>query len=194
MRVGLFFGSFNPIHHGHLIIANSLVQEGYVEQVWLVVSPQNPFKSQNELAPFEHRLKMCRLATEGQSHIQVSDIESRLPQPSYTYRTLETLQAQYPKHDFALIMGSDTYATVPLWKKPDYILKHMIVVYPRPHHELYALFRPHHLYLRHLPLLHISATTVRNYVQKGRDITYFVPEKVRDYILTHRLYTVPAQP
>ena len=116
MKIGLFFGSFNPVHHGHLIIAQHLLGETDLEQIWMVVSPQNPFKQSNQLLNEYQRLHLVRLATEKTSDIRAVDIEFRLPKPSYTINTLTYLQEKYPQHTFSLIMGSDSIQNLPKWK------------------------------------------------------------------------------
>ena len=137
MKVGLYFGSFNPIHHGHLIIANYLLQNSDLDQVWLVVSPQNPFKQSASLLNSYNRLNLVQLAIEGESKLKASDIEFRLPQPSYTVNTLAYLQEKYPTHQFAIIMGSDSFENLAKWKNYEFILQHCtIYVYRRPGHEV----------------------------------------------------------
>ena len=127
MKVGLYFGSFNPIHHGHLIIANYMVQQTPLDQVWFVVSPQNPLKPSGVLLNEYHRLYLVQMAIEGESKLKATDIEFRLPKPSYTVTTLAYLQEKYPLHEFAIIMGSDSFENLPRWKNYEHILRNFHV-------------------------------------------------------------------
>ena len=180
MKIGLYFGSFNPVHAGHLIIANHLLNETDIERVWFVLSPQNPFKINNSLLNEYDRLHLLRTATEQDPRIRVSDIEFNLPKPSYTSVTLAHLAEKYPEHSFSIIMGSDSAQNLHKWKNADWIMKHYsIYVYMRPGFDLPektdAAFTP-----VQAPLLEISATHIRNLVQQGKSIRYLVPEKVRE--------------
>ena len=133
MKIGLLFGSYNPIHIGHLIIANYMANHTELDKVWLVVSPQNPFKKYGDLINTYDRLEMARLATDNADNIQVSDVELKMPQPSYTIDTLAVLAEKYPQHEFALIMGSDNLVSLPKWKNYRLILRdYRIFVYPTP--------------------------------------------------------------
>jgi nicotinate-nucleotide adenylyltransferase len=189
MKVGLYFGSFNPIHHGHLIIANYILQHADLDQVWFVVSPQNPFKQSASLLNAYHRLALVQLAIEAEPKLKASDIEFRLPQPSYTVNTLAYLQEKYPTHEFAIIMGSDSFENLARWKNYEYILQHCpIYVYRRPGHEVKITFANANIVVQEAPLLQISATYIRNNIKQGRSIRYLVPEKVLEEIERNGYY------
>src|SRR5688500_10385278 len=140
MRIGLYFGSFNPIHTGHCIIASYICDNTGIDQVWFVVSPQNPFKSSSNLLNEYHRLHMVNLAIDGDNRLMASDIEFKLPRPSYTIDTLTYLQEKYPANDFSLIIGSDSLQNLHKWKNGDLIMSNYKVdVYPRPGFEVYGV-------------------------------------------------------
>ena len=137
MKTGLFFGSFNPIHVGHLIIANHVLNETDVEKIWFIVSPQNPFKNESTLLNEYHRLHLVRLATENDNRIKASEIEFGLPRPSYTVDTLAYLSEKFPDNEFSIIMGSDSYQNLPKWKNAEVILNNYgVYVYQRTGHEI----------------------------------------------------------
>jgi nicotinate-nucleotide adenylyltransferase len=189
MKIGLYFGSFNPIHTGHLIIANYTQQHTDLDQVWFVVSPQNPLKPSAGLLNEYHRLALVQLAIEGEPKLKVSDIEFRLPKPSYTVDTLAYLQEKYPQHRFAVIMGSDSFQNLPRWKNYQHILQHYpIYVYRRPDHEVTATEEPGSITILDAPLLQISATEIRNTVKAGKSIRYLVPDKVKEEIERNGYY------
>jgi nicotinate-nucleotide adenylyltransferase len=188
MDVGLYFGSFNPIHTGHLIIANHILNETTLKKVWFIVSPQNPLKPASSLLNEYDRLHLARIATEDDVRIQVSDIEFKLPRPSYTIDTLTYLSEKYPDTRFSVILGGDSYNNLPNWKNYESIVKNFaIYVYKRDDGLINALFSipPHVL---KAPLLEISATEIRNLVKEGKSIRYLVPEKVREEIERNRYY------
>jgi nicotinate-nucleotide adenylyltransferase len=161
MQIGLYFGSFNPIHHGHLIIANFILGHSELDQIWFVVSPQNPLKPSGTLLNEYHRLHLVRLAVEGENNLRASDIEFKLPRPSYTADTLAYLVEKYPDHQFALVMGSDSFENLPKWKNYSYILKNYpIYVYRRPGHTAIPDYpAAKRVVVLDAPLLPISATT-----------------------------------
>lgn len=182
MQIGLYFGSFNPVHTGHLIIANHLLNEVALEKIWFIVSPQNPFKVESSLLNEYQRLHLLTLATEDDPRIKVSDIEFVLPRPSYTSVTLSHLTEKYPQHTFSLIMGSDSFQNLHRWKNHEYIVKHHpIYVYPRPGFEITNHVNAK-LTLVKAPLLEISATQIRQLIKNGKSIRYLVPGKVIDEI------------
>lgn len=188
-KIGLFPGSFNPVHHGHLIIACYLVEFGFVDEVWFVVSPQNPFKENTELADEDHRLEMMKLAIAGDARFKASDIEFGLPKPSYTIQTIDTLQQQYPNQEFVLIMGADNLAGLPRWKDYDRILERLdVLVYDRPGAPKPKQFLPPQVHMVEAPVLEISATLVRSMLQQGKSVRYLVPGVVREYLETNRIY------
>ena len=183
MKVGLFFGSFNPVHIGHVAIAQYMHAFTDLEQVWLVVSPQNPFKQQASLLPFRQRYYMVQLATEDYGYLRATDIENHLPVPSYTALTLAHLQEQYPEHTFSLIMGSDNLEGFPRWKNADALLEdHDIYVYPRPGHPGGALASHPKVHMTEAPHMELSATFLRRALKEGRDVSAFFPPKVWAYL------------
>jgi nicotinate-nucleotide adenylyltransferase len=188
MTIGLYFGSFNPIHIGHLIIANHVLNETGLERIWLVVSPQNPFKTSASLLNEYNRLHLAKLATEEDSRIKVSDIEFKLPKPSYTSTTLTYITEKYPQHAFAIIMGSDSYQNLHKWKNYEVIIKNFpVYVYKRTGFEVKALLQPAPVILS-APLLQISASEIRELIKNGKSVRYMLPEKVRDEIEQNRYY------
>src|ERR1700733_8027136 len=169
MRVGLYFGSFNPIHHGHLIIANYILDHTDLDQVWFVVSPQNPLKPSGSLLNEYHRLFLVQTAIEGENGLKASDIEFKLPKPSYTVDTLAYLQEKYPAHAFSIIMGSDSFQNLPKWKNYQWLLQHFpVYVYKRPAHEVLPSFESaRRVIILDAPLLPISATGIRKNIKEG---------------------------
>tara|TARA_B100000900_G_scaffold357216_1_gene327373 strand:- start:1057 stop:1629 length:573 start_codon:yes stop_codon:yes gene_type:complete len=183
MKIGLFFGSFNPLHIGHMTIAQYMVEFTYLEQVWFIVSPQNPFKEKSTLLDQHQRLMMVRIATEDYSKFQASNIEFKLPKPSYTVDTLTYLKEKYPTHDFALIMGSDNLNSFHKWKNYKYILEeHELYVYPRPKSKDCALTSHKKVYLTQAPIMDISASFIRKSIAEKKDISFFLPPKVWQYM------------
>lgn len=189
MKIGLFFGSFNPIHIGHLVIANYLANHTELDKVWLVVSPHNPLKSKSDLINTYDRLEMTRLAIEDAKNLQVSDIELKLPQPSFTIDTLTYLQEKYPEHQFSIIMGSDNLSSFHKWKNYEQILKHYaITIYPRPGYKGSAFDEHPSITFTEAPQMEISATFIRKSIAQKKDIRFFVPDKVMEFIESKGLY------
>ena len=189
MRIGLYFGSFNPIHTGHLIIANHIREQAALNQVWFVVSPQNPFKPSSALLNEYHRLALVQLGIDDEPGLKASDIEFKLPRPSYTADTLAYVQEKYPQHEFSIIMGSDSFQNLSKWKNPDYILKHhTIYVYRRSGHEIKQLPEIGNVQIIDAPLLQISATHIRENIKSGKSIRFLVPDKVREEIEKNNYY------
>lgn len=185
-QIGLFFGSFNPIHHGHLMLANYLLTEVPFDEIWFVVSPHNPHKSKENLAGEYHRLEMVNLAIADFGKFRALDIEFSMPQPSYTIDTLVRLQEKYPKYHFSLIIGSDNLSTFHKWKNYELILKNFsVVVYPRKDYELSTDFD---VKVVKAPLIEISSSFIREQIKKGKEIKFYLPEKVYDYIEKCGLY------
>jgi nicotinate-nucleotide adenylyltransferase len=179
MKIGLFFGSFNPIHHGHLMVASFIANHTDLQQVWLVVSPQNPHKTQSSLLNEYDRLHLAQLAIEDDAQIKVSDIEFKLPKPSYTIDTLTYLQEKYPQHQFYVIMGSDSFQNLPNWKNFEALVKnYQFIVYRRPGFDITEKYGADVIYLE-APMLELSATLIRNNCKDGITIRYLVPEDVR---------------
>lgn len=189
-HIGLFFGSFNPIHTGHLIIANYMANYTYLEEVWLVVTPHNPLKKKDSLINQFDRLEMVNLAIEQAENIRSSTVEFSLPQPSYTIDTLAHLREKYPEKAFALIMGSDNLVSLQKWKNYEIILRdHRILVYPRPDYSAPAELTEHpSITITDTPLMEFSSTFIRNAVKRGRNIRYFVPDNVQAFIESKGLY------
>jgi len=188
-KTGLFFGSFNPIHIGHLIIAGYMANYTDVDEVWLVVSPQNPLKTKKGLADMYDRLEMARLATEPAEKIRVSDIEFKLPQPSYTVDTLAHLQEKYPAKEFVLIMGADNLASLKKWKNYEVLLKnYKIYVYPRPGTDLSEWENHPSITLTATPQMEISSTFVRASLKENKNIQFFVPDNVIDFMDSKNMY------
>ncbi len=189
MKTGLFFGSFNPIHTGHLIIANYMANHTGLDQVWLVVSPHNPLKEKSGLINMYDRLEMCKLAVEHAENIRVSDIELKLPQPSYTIDTLIHLHEKYPEHHFSLIMGSDNLVSFKKWKNYELILRdYHIHVYPRPGFEDHEFINHPSVTLTQTPLMELSATFIRKSIREKKNVQFFVPDAVLEFIESKNLY------
>jgi len=190
MKIGLYFGSFNPIHHGHLLIASYMLQHSDLQQVWFVVSPQNPLKPAASLLNEYHRFFLVQLAIDGESRFKASDIEFKLPKPSFTVDTLTYLQEKYPDNEFSVIMGSDSYQNLPKWKNYDWLLKnYSIYVYRRPEHESVSIYPgAKDIHILNAPLLPISSTEIRKDIKEGRSIRYLVPETVRAEIERNSYY------
>ena len=189
MRIGLFFGSFNPIHIGHLIIANYMATQTDLHRVWLVVSPQNPFKPKKTLARDHDRLHLVRLGIGDNPRLEASNVEFSLPKPSYTVDTLAVLREKHPEHTFALIMGGDNLATFHAWKNYEQILaQHDIYVYQRPGSDLGPLVTHERVRICQAPMLDISATYIRDCIRAGKSVRYLVPEAVWEYLDGSRLY------
>ena len=179
MKIGLFFGSFNPIHHGHLMVASFIANHTELKQIWLVVSPQNPHKAQSSLLNEYDRLHLAQLAVENDTQIKVSDIEFKLPKPSYTIDTLTYLQEKYPQHQFYVIMGSDSFKNLPKWKNFETLVKnYQFIVYSRPGFDITEEYGADVTFLE-APMLELSATLIRNNCKEGITIRYLVPEDVR---------------
>jgi len=193
MHIGLFFGSFNPIHHGHLIIASSICSNDWVDEVWFVVSPQNPFKKHTTLLNEQHRYYLIQEAIEGESRIRVSNIEFKLPKPSYTSNTMVYLKEKYPTHRFSIIMGSDGFKNLPNWKNSDYLIKnYSFLVYPRKGHPVVD---DHGATIHQVdaPQIEFSSTHIRELIRKRKSIRYYVPESVREAIELNGFYYNPSE-
>lgn len=189
MKVGLLFGSFNPIHTGHLILANYMATNTDLDTVWLVVSPQNPFKPSNTLLHEFDRLHMVTLAIADNSNLGVSNIEFSMPKPSYTIDTLTYLQEKYPSYEFVLIMGEDNVPLFPKWKNYERILEyHQVYVYPRSGSVISEITAYPNMKFVKAPVLDISATFIRQCIREEKSIKYMVPDDVIDYIKVHKLY------
>ncbi|MEZ4897586.1 MAG: nicotinate (nicotinamide) nucleotide adenylyltransferase [Saprospiraceae bacterium] len=189
MKVGLFFGSFNPVHTGHMIIAHYMAEYTDLDQVWMVVSPQNPFKLKDTLANDYDRLHLVHLAIGDHLHLRASNIEFSLPKPSYTIDTLAYLQEKYPEHTFCLIMGGDNLASFPKWKNAEQILAHHdVYVYSRPNVDPGPLVDHPRVHLAEAPLLELSASFIRQCIRDGKSVRYMVPDTVYAYLQESNLY------
>jgi nicotinate-nucleotide adenylyltransferase len=183
MQTGLFFGSFNPIHIGHLALANYITACTDVEEVWFVVSPHNPLKQRNQLLDDYQRLHLVHLALNDYPKFKVSNIEFNLPKPSYTIDTLAYLDEKYLNRDFILIMGEDNLETLTKWKNYELLLeKRKIMIYPRPNCKQTPFHQHKNVCRVDAPMMEISSSFIRQSIAEGRDIRFFLPEKVWIYI------------
>lgn len=182
MKIGLFFGSFNPVHIGHLIIASHVLNETDIDKVWFVVSPQNPFKINHGLLNEYDRLHLLHIATASDPRVKVSDIEFSLPRPSYTSVTLAHMREKYPSYEFSIIMGSDSFQNLHKWNNAEYIIQNYpVYVYERPGFAIENTIGAR-LQVLKAPLLELSATTIRQLIRNGKSIRYMVPDAVREEI------------
>ena len=202
MKIGLYFGTYNPIHVGHLIIANYMADYTDLDKVWLVVSPQNPLKKKSSLLEDYHRLAIVRRAIEDNPNLQASDIEFKLPQPSYTATTLVYLKEKYPNDEFCLIMGEDNLRTFHKWKNFEVILKnHEIFVYPRiltaqeeqevdaiGEHTDNGLMKHPHVHICDAPVMKVSSSFIRSSIKEGKDVRYLLTEPVYQYVTEMNFY------
>lgn len=184
MNIGIFGGSFNPIHIGHLALANYLCEYDEVDEVWFLVSPHNPLKERGDLWPDELRLRLVQKAIEGYEKFRASDFEFHLPRPSYMVNTLRALRQSYPEHEFTLIIGSDNWEVFPRWYKHEELLaENRLLIYPRPNYPVTEKSLPPNTRLVETPLLEISSTFIRQALAEGKDIRYFLPEQVYHHII-----------
>jgi nicotinate-nucleotide adenylyltransferase len=192
-NIGLYFGSFNPIHLGHLLVATHIKEAVQLDEIWFIVSPLNPFKQNVELADEQHRLEMVKLAVETVDYFKVSDIEFHLEKPSYTHITLKELSRKFPANNFHLIIGEDNVAEFHKWKEADWILNNYdVLVYNRTIEEKNIKSLPKfgnsNLKFYNLPMFDISSTDIRNRVKNNQSIHFFVTKNVEQYITFHKLY------
>jgi nicotinate-nucleotide adenylyltransferase len=190
MKIGLYFGTFNPIHIGHLIIANHMAEHSDLDQIWMVVTPHNPHKKKSSLLDDYHRLEMVHLATENFPKIQPSDIEFKLTQPNYTVNTLAHLQEKFPKYEFSLIMGEDNLNSLHKWKNHEVILQnHDIYVYPRLNSgEIDDQFKNHpKIHKIDAPIVELSSTFIRESIKNHKNVIPMLPNKVWEYV-EHNLF------
>ncbi|HLV23751.1 MAG TPA: nicotinate (nicotinamide) nucleotide adenylyltransferase [Moheibacter sp.] len=189
MKIGLYFGSFNPIHIGHLVIANHIQQYSDLEQVWFVVSPQNPFKEKASLANDYDRLHLVNLAIEDYPNLRASNVEFSLPKPSYTIDTLVVLAEKYPEHDFCLIMGMDNLKGFHKWKNYEQILKnYSVYVYPRIGSEAGEWLNHEKFNFIEAPIMEISSTFIRKAIKEKKNVNPMLPDKVWEYMDGSSMY------
>jgi len=195
MKTGLFFGSFNPVHIGHMAIANYIYEYSELEEIWFVVSPHNPLKKKSSLLADHHRLHLTEIAIGEDNRFRVSDIESKLPKPSYTIDTLTYLREKHPTRQFALIMGSDNLSTIDKWKNAELLIEsYKIIVYPRlnkgkePGHVVKSMLKSADIVIVDAPLIDISGTFIRSAIREKKDIRHFLPPGVWQYIRDMHFY------
>ncbi len=185
-KTGLFFGSFNPIHIGHLILANYILENTDMEELWFVVSPQNPFKNKKSLLNDHNRLDMVQLAVRNYPNMRASNIEFSLPVPSYTVDTLTYLKEKHPDHSFALIMGEDNLNSLHKWKNSEQLVSnHQIIVYPRLFSEAkedHPLSKHANISMISAPVIELSATEIRNMIKEGKNVRPMLPPEVFEYL------------
>ena len=178
-KVALYFGSFNPIHVGHLALANFLVEFGEIDELWFVVSPRNPFKQQADLMDDDFRLQLVQLAIKDYPKFQACDVEFSLPRPSYTYNTLQKLKELYPQCEFSILMGADNWPNLKDWYKGEMIMKqYPIIVYPRPGYEIDTINLPENVRFVDAPQFDVSSSFIRKSMQEGKDVRYFLHPEV----------------
>ncbi len=189
IKTGLFFGSFNPIHTGHLVIADYMAEFTDLHQIWFIISPQNPLKDKSSLLADHHRLFMVNIAVEDDPRFRASNIEFHLPRPSYTIDTLTYLSEKYPEKEFVLIAGQDNLAGFHKWKNYQQILNHyQVYLYPRPNSMPTSFDQHPHIHFTDAPMVDISASFIRKGLSEGKDMRYFLPEKVWRYIAEMHFY------
>lgn len=189
MKIGLFFGSFNPVHSGHLVIASYMAEYTDLDQVWFVVTPHNPFKEKDTLLADHHRLQLVKIAIGDYRKIKASDIEFSLPKPSYTITTVSHLYDKYPEHQFALIMGADNLDSFHKWKNWEQLLELVeLYVYPRKESTGGELLHHPKVKIIPAPLMELSATFIRNAIKAGKDVRYMLPESVWQYLREMHFY------
>ncbi len=190
MNIGLFGGSFNPIHNGHVRLAKSLLQEAALDEVWFLVSPQNPFKQNQQLLDDDKRLQLVRLALKEEPQLMASDFEFHLPKPSYTWNTLQALEREYPERKFTLLIGGDNWEAFDKWYRYEDILKrYPIIVYPREGSKVSDVkFQVSDIQIVETPLINISSTQIRQRLQEGKSVRGLVNTEVAMVIEQEHLY------
>ena len=182
-KIGIYSGSFNPVHIGHLALANYLCEFEGVDEVWFLVTPHNPLKEQGELMDDGLRLRLVQLAVEGYPRFRASDFEFHLPRPSYSIHTLEALRRSYPDTEFTLIIGSDNWLCFDRWFEAKRIVSEFgLLIYPRPGFEVDEAMLPPHVRMVHAPCIEVSSTFVRQALRQGKDVRFFLPAKVYDEV------------
>lgn len=190
MNIGLYFGSFNPVHNGHLIIANYIANYTSLDRIWFVVSPQSPFKRQSSLINENQRKHMIDLAIEGEKKLRTSNIEFKLPKPSYTIETLLYLEEKYPQHTFSIILGSDSFQNIENWKNGQHLLdNYSFYIYQRPGFKVKPEMLNDRRIVLKAPLLDISSTKIRDMIKEKKSIRYLVPDIVMEEIENQQYYS-----
>jgi len=188
MKIALYFGSFNPVHTGHLIIGSHVLSHCKVDRLWFVVSPHNPLKESSSLLNENHRLHLLQIAIEHEPKFKASNIEFSMPRPSYTIDTMVYLQEKYPQHEFCIVMGSDSFQNIKKWKNYQQLLsQYKIIVYRRPGFEINPASGGE-IEIAEAPLLDISSTYIRSLVKQKKSIRYLVPDEVLNEILASGYY------
>lgn len=189
IRTGIYGGSFNPIHNGHIALAKAFLRQAALDEVWFVVSPQNPFKVNDHLLDDRWRLRLTEEALQGETNLIASDYEFHLSKPSYMWHTLQHMSHDYPDREFTLLIGGDNWTTFRRWYHADDILSHYsLAVYPRKDNPIDTATLPPNVQLINAELLDISSTEVRHRITKGQDISHLVPPRVAELITKNHLY------
>ena len=190
MRIGLFGGSFNPIHNAHIALASTICEQARFDEVWFMVSPQNPLKQAEDLLGENERYEMVKLALESEAKVlKASNYEFHLERPSYTWKTLRALKNDFPQHEFSLIIGGDNWVRFPRWAHSEDILtNHHIYIYPREDSDINEASLPENVHLIHTPKINITSTMLREMIKNGKDITPFVPKAVAIAIADNNYY------
>jgi nicotinate-nucleotide adenylyltransferase len=189
IKTGLYFGSFNPIHVGHMAIANYMVEYTEIDQLWFVVSPQNPFKSKRSLLDDYQRLELVNRAIGDDLRFRASKVEFNLPKPSFTIDTLTYLSEKYPTHQFFILMGSDNLESITKWKNADILLaSYDIIIYPRPGFDPASAKQYARVQVANAPLMEISSTFIRESIKAGKDVRHFLPYRAWDYLQQMNFY------
>lgn len=184
-QIGIFSGSFNPVHIGHLALANWICVNEELDEIWFLITPQNPLKERDSLMDDQLRLEMMEAAINGDSRFKASDFEFHLPQPSYSIATLRALQKEYPEYNFQFIMGADNWTRIEQWKEYESLISQFpILIYPRIGYAVHIPESYANVKLLEAPIIDISSTLIRKFFQQGKDVRFFLPENVRDYFLT----------
>ncbi len=190
MKIGLFFGTYNPIHVGHMVIANYMVEFTDLEKIWIVVTPHNPFKVKKSMLQDYHRLRLVNLAIEDDNRFKASDIEFKLPQPNYTIDTLTYLKESHPDYEFVLIMGADNLHHFHKWKNHEQILAdHELYVYPRDSFDELPLKDHKQVKFCDAPIMRISSSFIRKAISEGKDVRHYMPKSVSDYVQEMHFYS-----
>lgn len=194
MKVGIFGGSFNPIHTGHILLARQILSKVGLDEIWFMVSPLNPFKEASADLLDDHlRLQMAKTALEGENILVASDYEFHLPKPSYTWSTLQHLSEDYPAYQFSLIIGADNWLAFHKWARPDFILSHFnIIVYPREGYDVDIASLPDNVSLVDTPLYPVSSTEIRRRVKRGESIKGLVPAKIESLVMNYYRKGIPC--